>query len=288
MGAARIMVIVVAFVAAIGVVLLLRGVVFDKKNPSREADMGQPMAQVLVAKRDLPIGTQLKAGDIGWQPWPAATINAAYTTNGVNPAPPPENPVKKAANVVQNAAAGSAPMESMYGAIVKEPILAGEPVLARKIVRGGQGGYMSVVLQPGMRAMSINVNVETAAGGWVLPGDRVDVLQSQDAVDGTGKSMGRVTKTVVQNLKVLAIDQKVEPDKDAKTVVGGVATLEVSPQAAAALVDAKAKDKPLYLTLRSYADLGGPSGVGTAASQDHPFPIRVFRNGQVSEVAVVR
>ena len=55
------------------------------------------MAQVLVAKRDLPVGTQLKAGDMGWQPWPAATLNAAYTTNGANPAPAPDNAVKKAA-----------------------------------------------------------------------------------------------------------------------------------------------------------------------------------------------
>lgn len=288
MGAARIMVIVVAFVAAIGVVFLLRGVVFDKKDSGKSLEASQPMAQVLVAKRDLPIGTQLKAGDIGWQAWPAATINAAYVTNGANPAPAPTNPVKKAATAVESAAVGSAPMESLYGAIVKEPILTGEPVLQRKIVRGGHGGYMAVVLQPGMRAIAMTVSVETGAGGWVLPGDRVDVLQSQENTDPGGKSLGRTTRTVVQNLRVLAIDQKVEPEKDSKTVVGAVATLEASPQAAAALVDAKGRDKPMFLALRSYADLGGPSGVGTTAAQVHAVPIRVYRNGQVAEVAVTQ
>jgi len=242
---------------------------------------------VLVAKRDLPVGTQLKAGDIGWQPWPAATLNAAYTTNGANPAPAPDNPVKKAATTVQAAAVGANAMESMYGAIVKEPMLTGEPILARKVVRGGQGGYMSVVLQPGMRAIAITINVETSAGGWVLPGDRVDVMQSQEQFDASGKGMGKATRTVVQNLKVLAIDQKVEPDKDAKTVVGGVATLEAAPDAAAALVDAKAKGGQMFLTLRSYADLGGPSGVGNPASA-RSMPIRVFKDGHAEEVTVVQ
>jgi pilus assembly protein CpaB len=289
MGAARIMVIVVAFIAAIGVVFLLRGAVFDKKGAQgKEAEAAQPMVQVLVAKRDLPIGTQLKAGDIGWQAFPAANINPAYTTNGQAPSPAPNNPVKKAATTVQAAAVGAAPMEQLYGAIVKEPVLSGEPILARKIVRGGQGGYMSVVLQPGMRAMAISVNVETGAAGWVLPGDRVDILQSQDQLDASGKSLGKVTRVVVQNIRVLAIDQKVEPDKDSKTVTGTVATLEVNPESAAALVDAKARGTPLFLDLRSYADLGGPSGLGSAAQVTRPQPIRIFRNGKVDEVTVTQ
>ncbi|HET9160026.1 MAG TPA: Flp pilus assembly protein CpaB [Caulobacteraceae bacterium] len=288
MGAARIMVIVVAFIAAIGVVFLLRGVVFDKKGSATQAESAQPMVQVLVAKRDLPIGTQLKAGDIGWQQWPAANMNPAYTTNGQSPTPAPNNPVKKAAVTVQAAAVGAAPMEQLYGAIVKEPMLNGEPILARKVVRGGQGGYMAVVLQPGMRAMAISVNVETGTAGWVLPGDRVDILQSQDQIDASGKNLGKATRTVVQNIRVLAIDQKVEPDKDAKTVSGTVATLEVAPDSAAALVDAKARGAPLFLTLRSYADLGGPSGLGNAAQAQRPVPIRIFRNGHIDEVAVTQ
>jgi len=281
MGAARIIVIVVAFVAAIGVVVLMRGVIFDKK-PAQAVAAAQPMAQVVVAKRDLTIGTQIKAGDVAWESWPAASINPAFITNGAAPTPAPDTPIKKAANVVQTAAAGSGSMEALYGAIVKEPILTGEPVLARKIVRGGQGGYMSVVLQPGMRAISMSVSIETSVAGWILPGDRVDVLQSQDS-DG-----GRITRVVLQNIRVLAIDQKVEPDKDSKTAIGGVATLEATPAAAAVLIDAKAQGKPLYLALRSYADLGGPSGVGPEALRAKPLAIKVFRNGQVSEVGATQ
>jgi pilus assembly protein CpaB len=141
---------------------------------------------------------------------------------------------------------------------------------------------MSVVLQPGMRAISMSVNIETSVAGWILPGDRVDVLQSQDS-DGS-----RVTRVVLQNIRVLAIDQKVEPDKDSKTAIGGVATLEATPAAAAVLIDAKAQGKPLYLALRSYADLGGPSGIGPEAMRAKPLAIKVFRNGQVSEVGATQ
>jgi pilus assembly protein CpaB len=86
---------------------------------------------------------------------------------------------------------------------------------------------------------------------------------------------------------VLAIDQKVEPDKDAKTVVGGVATIEATPDAAAAIVDAKSKGGQMFLALRSYADLGGPSGVGNSV-QAQSLPIRIFRNGHVDEVTVIQ
>jgi pilus assembly protein CpaB len=281
MGAARIIVIVVAFVAAIGVVVLMRGVIFDKKDTAQAA-VAQPMAQVVVAKRDLTIGTQIKAGDVGWEAWPANNINPAYITNGAAPAPAPDNPVKKAANVVQTAAVGAGPMEALYGSIVKEPILTGEPVLARKVVRGGEGGYMSVVLQPGMRAISMSVSIETSVAGWILPGDRVDVLQSQDGPHG------RVTRVVLQNMRVLAIDQKVEPEKDSKTAIGGVATLEATPAAAAVLIDAKAQGKPLYLALRSYADLGGPSGVGPEAMREKTVGIKVFRDGKASVEGVTQ
>lgn len=292
MGAARITVMVVALVAAIGVAFLMRGTILnDKGDEAQSAASAQPMAQVLVATKDLPIGAQIQAGDVAWEAWPAKSLNATFITNGADPAPAPSGGLGKVAQGVQNAATGSGQMEALYGSVVRDPIFIGEPITARKIVRGGQGGYLSVVLQPGMRAMGVTVNVETGAGGFILPGDRVDILQSQETiVAGEGGSATRVTRVVVQNVKVLAIDQKTAPEGEAKTVVGAVATLEVPANAAAALVDAKSRNNPLFMVLRSYADLGGPSGVvGIAAlEQSRPASVRVFRNGQVSEVAVAQ
>ena len=65
-------------------------------------------------------------------------------------------------------------MSNLIGAVVREPIASGEPMVERKVVKGGEGGYLAVVLQPGMRAIGVPVSVESGAGGFILPGDRVD------------------------------------------------------------------------------------------------------------------
>ena len=84
-------------------------------------------------------------------PQVAATSGAAVVAVSVK---------RAAAGVV-----GPGPMDALYGAIVREPILANEPVTSAKLVRGGEGGFMAVVLRPGMRAIAVPVSTATAAGG---------------------------------------------------------------------------------------------------------------------------
>ncbi|MDP2116605.1 MAG: Flp pilus assembly protein CpaB, partial [Brevundimonas sp.] len=173
------------------------------------------------------------------------------------------------------------------GSVVREPILAGEPIVGRKIVRAGDSGYMAAYLEPGMRAMAIRVTVETAAGGFILPGDRVDVLLTREA---TPNNMGvmegdRSSSTVMQNIKVLAIDQSTRAGDDEQAVVGATATLEIGPRDAEALALAKSQGE-LSLILRSYADTGGPSG--RVAPPVRQFSaVRVYRGGE-PEVVVVQ
>ncbi|HYF23409.1 MAG TPA: Flp pilus assembly protein CpaB [Caulobacteraceae bacterium] len=193
------------------------------------------------------------------------------------------------------------PKAQFVGAVVREPFLAGEPIVDRKVVRAGESGYLAVVLAPGMRAMAVPVTVETAAGGFILPADRVDVLLSREVQSGTdGGKTSFVSETVLRNVKVLAIDQVTQPDKNATTVVGATATLELGPLDAEALALAMAQGE-LSLTLRSYADAGGPSGrTPRAAAQAQganlaptgPNPpaartVRIFRNGEASDVTVM-
>ncbi|MDR3508822.1 MAG: SAF domain-containing protein, partial [Caulobacteraceae bacterium] len=87
MGASRIIIIAVSAIAAIGLALIIRGMVGRPAPPPAPvvvsaAAPAHPMTQVLVAKRDLPVGTRLAAGDIGWQAWPADGVNAAFITDG--------------------------------------------------------------------------------------------------------------------------------------------------------------------------------------------------------------
>ena len=298
MGATRIAILATAAIAAIGIALIVRQLAGHHAAPPPPPTITQiiapakPMTQVLVARRDLPVGTRLAAGDLGWQSWPAEGVNPVYITDGQAPAAAPADPAdiaKAQAGQAAKAAAAAVtgtvgPMEAIYGSIVKEPILVSEPVTKAKLVRGGEGGYMAVVLQPGMRAMSVAVNVGSAAGGFILPGDRVDVMQSHAIEGGGGGHSGFAAGTLLRNVRVLAIDQTTQAPKMGQSLVGAVATLEVPAQDAEVLVRAKAQGD-VVLVLRSYSDTGGPTGRGGVSSQD-VGSVRIIRNGQSSEVMV--
>lgn len=202
---------------------------------------------------------------------------------------------KKADGPAEQVAAmlsGGGPKAQFVGAVVREPFMAGEPIVARKLVRAGESGYLAVVLQPGMRAMSVSVSVETAAGGFILPGDRVDVILAREVeVKAEGGSRNAfISETVLRNIRVLAIDQVTQPDKGATTVVGATATLELSSPDSESLALAQAQGK-LSLTLRSYADASGPSGrtpeVARDAQAAEVRSVRVFRGAEVTDVAVM-
>jgi pilus assembly protein CpaB len=289
------MIVLIAAVSAIGLAVVMQKAMSGKPAAPEpivqtSAPVGKPMTQVLVAKRDLAIGERLTAADVTWQAWPSDTVNAAFITNGAAD-PAPVKPADKAAKAVGDAAQGMiggvAPEKAVEGAIVRDPILAGEPITPRKIVRGGEGGYLSVVLSPGKRAMAVPVTSETAVGGFILPGDRVDVIQTRDAqVMGEGEaSTGKQTiaETIIQNVRVLALDQTTAAEKDAKTIVASTATLEVGPLEAEALTRAKAAG-PVTLALRAYTDLGGPSGLAVRSQES--AVVRINRGGQTSNLSV--
>lgn len=305
MKPARIIVICVAAVAAIGLALVVRAMGSPSKTPTAVATAAavpaRPMAKVLVAAKDLQPGQRLTEGDLDWKDWPVDEVNPAFITDGTVPLPSagaataakpadkPEGAVASVTRAATDLATGGAKADYI-GSVVREPILAGEPIVSRKIVRAGDSGYMAAYLEPGMRAMAIRVTVETAAGGFILPGDRVDVLLTRETtLANVGAQEGERSKfassTVMQNIKVLAIDQSTRAGDDEQAVVGATATLEVGPRDAEALALAKSEGE-LSLVLRSYADTGGPSGrVAPAARQS--TAVRVYRGG-APEVVVVQ
>lgn len=287
MGAVRIAIIVVAGVAAIALAFLVQGMLSPKARlqaVAAAAPMVKPMAQVLVAKTDLPVGRRITSADLTWQSWPVEALNASFITDGSTPAPEPkgaEKVVDKAKKAASTVVMGDGPMQALEGALVKEPLLANEPITARKVIRAGQTGYMAVVLQPGMRAVAIPVTAETGAGGFILPGDRVDVLQAHQA---DGEKKGITTELLMSNLRVLAIDQTTEAPADSKSTVGAVATLEVPAADTEVLARGKAQGE-MILALRSYADIGGPSGRGGPGARSEDT-VRIVRAGATTEVSV--
>lgn len=291
MGAARIIILSIALVAAVGLAVVIRNMLAKDDTPVAVAQAKAPevlMTRVLVAKRDLPVGTTIQPTDLGWQPWPADGLSKEYFTDGSAPRAAAETAVEKVKEGAEKAVAGlsgDAAMENMVGAVVREAIALNDPIVERKIVRGGEGGYLAVVLQPGMRAIGVPVSVESGAGGFILPGDRVDVLQSRESTRPEGATV-RITEAVVTNVKVLAIDQNTVPAEDSHALVGNVATLEVDSAAAEALVEARQRGE-MQLVLRSYADAGQASGRATPRGPRGQAPaVRIYSQGETVEVAV--
>lgn len=315
MKPAKIAVICIAAVSAIGLALVVRAM-GSSGEPTAVAVAAvetRPMAKVLVAAKDLEPGRRLADSDLSWKDWPVDELNPVFITDGSVPVPAAAAPdaeakpadakaeVNKkaedaAARVTRAAtdmATGGAKADYI-GAVVREPILAGEPIVGRKIVRAGDSGYMAAYLEPGMRAMAIRVTVETAAGGFILPGDRADVLLTREVktpgAGGGSETTKFVAATVMQNVKVLAIDQNTRAAENEQAVVGATATLEVSGRDAEVLALAKSEGE-LSLVLRSYADTAGPSGrVPGATSRGNGAAsggvVRVYREGATEAVAV--
>ena len=290
MNAVRIIILAVAAVAAIAVAIVVRSMATRPATQpaAAAAPAVRPTARVLVARVDLPIGTLLTAENMAWQPWPADGLNATYITDGAAPAARPTAGVAATASRVQQAAtdamSGNAGMAAVEGAIVRVPMVRGEPIIAAKIVRGGQGGFMSVVLGPGMRAMSVPVTVEGSAGGFVLPGDRVDVLTGRTSRDAEG---GFTAEVVMRNVRVLAIDQATQTAAGENAMVGAVVTLEVPAADMEVIARAKAQGN-VMLALRSYTDAGGPTGRAAPSRPDAALgpQVRIFRGGQTTQATV--
>lgn len=283
MTPARISIIVVALVASVVLALFVHGIFARSKAPApavvAAAPPAPPMTRVLVAKVDLNVGDRLSPDNMTWQAWPAATMNASYITDGVVSTAAPNaaaQAVRQATRTVTDMTNGGGPkLLAMAGAIVRDPIFAGEPITSKKIVRSGDTSYMAVRLPAGMVAMSLPINVESAAGGFINPGDRVDVLSTHA---DTSKGGGMVTETVLANTLVLAIDQHTDQPKAGAAIVGATVTVEVPAVNAATVARARTQGG-LTLALRSYADIAGHTQGGV----DDSHSVRIFRGGSAAE-----
>jgi pilus assembly protein CpaB len=220
-----------------------------------DANANAPKEEILVATVQLAAGTLLRAQDVTWQlvtrpVEPGEIVRPSETARQIKP----ERDEETRAEV--------------YGAAVRpaRDTAAGEPIRRGNIVRPGDRDFLQVVLTPGARAIAIPVTTGGASTGLLFPGDRVDVILTQN-FKGESAAITRrsVSETVVENLRVLAIDAL-----DAKAPSGSfgrTVTLEVTPQQAEKINVATELGK-LSLSLRS---VSGPDGV-LATSTAGPGP----------------
>jgi pilus assembly protein CpaB len=227
MKTARLVVLAIALSAGGVAAYLASG--SDPKPAVTEPVAQLPTVDVLVAKSDIGLGQPVGLDDVQWQTWPSATASNNFIRRSDRP----------------DAAA------QVAGSIARSPFIAGEPIREPKLVKTNGSGFMAAVLPGGMRAVSTEISPETGAGGFILPNDRVDVILSRREKGAAGEVV--TSEIILNNIRVLAIDQ-VPREKDGQnSVVGKTATLELKPSQAEVLARAR-QTGTLSLALRSLVD----------------------------------
>lgn len=137
-------------------------------------------------------------------------------------------------------------MDELVGKVATQTVLRGEIMIRERFADHLGGSTLSAIVGPDMRAVAVRVNDVVGVAGFLLPGNRVDVVASRKERNQA------IATTIVQDVKVLAVDQSTSIDKNDPVVVRAV-TLEVTPQQAEALVKADQEGK-IQLTLRNPVD----------------------------------
>ena len=138
--------------------------------------------------------------------------------------------------------------DEVIGRIVSRPFAKGEPILASSLLEEGSAGGLEAILAPDKRAVSVKVDPIVGVAGFVTPGSKVDVLATLRRLDWQSKQP--YAKAVLQNVRVLAIDQKLEEVGGSDPELVSVVTLEVAPDEAEKLTFMSHEGK-LQLALRS-------------------------------------
>jgi pilus assembly protein CpaB len=266
MKAARVVVIGVALVAGLAAAMLARNLTAPKVVVTQDSAPAPvtETANVLVATRDLPMGTTLDAAAFQWQSWPKAGVAPAYVTQAAKP----------------DAA------DELAGSIARTSFVAGEPINEAKLIRSDRG-FMSAILPAGKRAVATAISADTSAGGFILPNDHVDVIMTRQLQDGSVPGGRYVTETVLGNVRVLAIDQTIGEKDGEKVVVGQTATLELSAEQAQILTIAQQMSQKLTLALRSLADASdtaSPDASHLLNNQRTGNGVMLVRNGVARQV----
>ena len=193
---------------------------------------------VLVSGSNLPAGTTLTSGSLKWQPWPEDGVDDEFTSS-------PEEDEEL--------------LKPFVGSIVRRGVPAGIPITKVMVFKREAPGFLAGALEPGMRAVAVPVNEASGAAGFILPGDRVDVILTHDARRDAPRSEGSspviggqfvrfTSETVLRDVRVVAIAQQVDDFEDKAAVVKTV-TLEVTSKQAETLAVAASMGK-LSLALR--------------------------------------
>lgn len=235
MSVRNIILVVAALLITAGTTVVARSwLAAQRAQPVAEAQQApEPQGvKVLVAKVPLPTGVFIQEDHLRWQIWPGDDVPETYLTEAKIK---PEN------------------LKDLDGAVVRRGFSAGEPIVSSRIIQPGDRGFLAAVLRPGYRAIAIRVNATSGVSGLVFPGDRIDIILTHSITVRTGEDAieRRASETVLENVRVLAIDQRVDENATEPSVASNF-TLEVTPKQAEMLSVVRELGS-LSISLRSLA-----------------------------------
>ncbi|RPI20117.1 MAG: Flp pilus assembly protein CpaB, partial [Acidobacteriales bacterium] len=201
-------------------------------------------AQVILASRNLPVGTLIGELDVKSGEWSG---------------PLPANAVVKKENAI--------------GRGVLATVYSGEPLVESRLAARGAGAGLSATIPPGMRAVAVRVNEVVGVAGFVVPGQRVDVLVLGTPPGNPG-NLGMITKTILQNIEVLSAGQDIQKSSEGKPVTVQVVNVLVTPEQAE-ILSLISTDMRIQLILRNPLDTKESQTTGTnAASIFSGMPVK--------------
>ena len=229
--------------------------------------------QVLSVAEPMSKGMRVREGDLKWIDWPTEAVSPALITNE----PTAEGDV----------------IETLLGALVREQLTPGDPLVMSRFIRAGDAGIMAALLSPGMRAVTVRISVDTASGGFIQPGDKVDIIMQETIAPSDQPGGFNATKfiasTIFENVTVLAIDQSFSNNPDGSAfIAGSTATLELSPRDAERITVAQVEGD-LSLVLRGFSGSSAraPSRAKNPDAEEKAVPpLTIYRSGSAQSVAV--
>jgi pilus assembly protein CpaB len=229
--------------------------------------------QVLSVSEPMNMGDRVSDGDLKWIDWPTEAVTPAL--------------------IIDDPAAEIPVMEALQGALVRETLTPGDPLVMSRFIRAGDAGIMAALLKPGMRAVTVRISVDTASGGFIQPGDKVDIIL-QETIQPNGEvgssTVPRyIAGTIFENVTVLAIDQSFSNNPDGGAAIpGSTATLELSPRDAERVTVAQVRGD-LSLVLRGYSGSSARAATRASTSVNEEKvvpPLTIYRSGTAQSVAV--
>lgn len=216
MSVRQIIVLGIALIAAVGALFMVRTMAGNRPAEVATTTVAEVGPRVLVAARDVAAGIALQPADLEWRVWAQSALSPQFIEE------------KEDARAV----------ETLTGAVARQSFVAGEPIVADRVVKPGEQGFMAALVNPGLRAVAVAISAEGAVAGFIMPNDRVDVILTRKVQVSGGASEEARSDIILQDIRVLAIEEtfrRPTGDDADDPITGDTATLELTPRDAETL-----------------------------------------------------